>query len=139
MKADDVVAVARSFVGTPFKHRGRQPGVALDCAGVALCSARELSIEHFDVEAYGRTPVNGLLDQTLADQPALVAVADPGSSRAGDILLMRFGRHPTHVAILAGDTIIHSYESVGQVCEHRFTREWQARVVKVFRFSGIEP
>ena len=40
----DAVRVARTYIDTPFQHMGRLPGVGLDCAGVLVCVARELSL-----------------------------------------------------------------------------------------------
>jgi hypothetical protein len=52
---------------------------------------------------------------------------------------MRFAGDPQHLAICAGDTIIHAYESAGQCCEHRLSDDlWAARIVRVYRFRGIE-
>lgn len=51
------------------------------------------------------------------------------SSAAGD---------PQHLAIFTGDTLIHSYASVGSVCEHRLASVWAARIVCAYRFrEGI--
>lgn len=139
MKAEEVVAIARSFIKTPFVHRGRTPSVGLDCAGLIVCTAQALGIEHFDVEVYGRIPLDGLLEQALLDQPSLEVVADPAQAQPGDVLLMRFGAgSPRHLAMLAGKTIIHSYAAVGQVGEHDLTQEWKARIVRVHRFVGVE-
>lgn len=62
-----------------------------------------------------------------------IAVAE---SIPGDVLLMRFKNDPQHLAIFAGETIIHSYSTVGMVCEHRLADVWIARIVGVYRFRG---
>jgi hypothetical protein len=51
---------------------------------------------------------------------------------------MRFSGDPQHLAICAGDTIIHAWQTVGKVAEHRFTDEWKSRVVRVYEFTGAE-
>lgn len=136
MIADNVIEAARECLGTPFRHQGRLVGEALDCAGVAVHVAERLGYGVLDVTGYGRTPVNGQLEDTLSAQPFLTQVEIPEAA-PGDILLMRFAGEPQHLAILADNTIIHAYESVGACCEHSLTSKWTARIVKVYRFLEI--
>lgn len=133
MKADDIIRAAREQLRTPFCHQGRMPGKALDCAGlfVHVCSALGLPVQ--DVPAYGRTPYNGFLKACIARQPFLMPIP-VAEMEAGDVLLMRFTDEPQHIAIHAGDTVIHSYEKVGRVVEHRFASCWKSRVTDAFRF-----
>ena len=61
----------------------------------------------------------------------------------GDILVMRMTRQPQHIAIHAGDEagypcVIHASEMHGKVCHHRIDELWRARVVRAYRFSGVE-
>ena len=39
MTSADIIAIARACLGTPFRHQGRIPGVALDCAGLVVAVA----------------------------------------------------------------------------------------------------
>lgn len=135
IKQSAIVAAAREAVGTRFKHQGRTVGVALDCAGLAQHVAASVGIETTDVEGYPRTPFSGQLEATLEAQPSLVQAQD---MQPGDVLLMRFDKEPQHLAIYAGETIIHAYAKARIVCEHDFTPEWRSRVVRIYRFSGVE-
>ena len=132
MTADDIIAAARTEIGTPFVHQGRLPGVALDCAGLAVTVARHWH-DVAEPRAYGRAPHLGLLREWVEAQDFL----EPGQPVAGAVLLMRFGAEPQHLAICAGDTIIHSYSRVGRVVEHNFSPVWRARVVLAYRFRGM--
>ncbi len=136
MTADDILNHARQCLGTPFRHQGRMVGFGLDCAGVAIHVARQIGVGHLDVSGYGRTPADGQLERSLDAQPCLERVA-LGHRQAGDLLLMRFASDPQHLAICAGETIIHAYEHVGQCCEHRLSSMWAARIVRVYRFRGM--
>ncbi len=136
MTADDILNHARQCLGTPFRHQGRMVGFGLDCAGVAIHVARQIGGGHLDVSGYGRTPADGQLERSLDAQPCLERVA-LGHRQAGDLLLMRFASDPQHLAICAGETIIHAYEHVGQCCEHRLSSMWAARIVRVYRFRGM--
>ncbi len=136
MTQEAIIAAARACIGTPFKHLGRVPGKALDCAGMAKASAEGAGYAVVDMDSYGRTPANGLLEEKLDAQTCLKRVFR--LPQAGDLLLMRFSGDPQHLAICAGDTIIHAWQTVGKVAEHRFTDEWKSRVVRVYEFTGAE-
>lgn len=135
MTADEIIAAARTAVGTKFRHQGRQIGIGLDCAGLAQHVAASAGVATVDVEGYPNRPFAGQLESTLDAQPGLHRVPD---MQPGDILLMRFDGEPQHLAIFAGRTIIHAYAKARIVCEHDFTPEWVARVVRVYRFNGVE-
>jgi cell wall-associated NlpC family hydrolase len=135
MTQNDIVNIARSQIGMPFRHQGRVPGKALDCAGLAAYVAQQIGVEYNEWPGYGRTPHKGLLQSVLDAQPCLMRVPD---RQPGDILLMKWNKEPMHVAICAGANIIHAYEAVGQVCEHALDAEWIKRIVQVYRFKGLE-
>jgi len=135
MTQDAIIAAARAYLGTPFRHLGRVPGRALDCAGLAVAVARTLGLAVDDRDAYARTPANGLLEAMLDAQPCLKRVFR--APLAGDLLLMRFHGDPQHLAICTGETIIHAWQTVGKVAEHRFTDSWRARVVRVYEFVEV--
>lgn len=137
MNADAVISAARETVGTPFAHQGRIFCTALDCAGVAAHVATRLGIFFVDWPAYSRTPHGGLLELALDSQECLRRIPVISDRRPGDILLMRLGRDPQHLAIFTGTTIIHAYQVIGRVCEHELSSEWIARIARVYRFRGV--
>lgn len=136
MTGKQVIDSARAMIGTPFLHQGRIPGVALDCAGLVVAVARQLGFDPVDVAGYSRTPFHGQLESHVAAQSCLEEVPLPQIA-PGAIVVMRFTKEPQHLAIYAGDTIIHSYETVGQVCEHALSSAWRARIVRAFCFVGV--
>jgi len=132
MTADDILAAARSQLGVKFRHQARVADQFLDCAGLVAYVATQLNVEFNEWPGYGRSPSQGLLQSVLDNQPCLDKVSD---RQPGDVLLMRFGREPQHLAICAGATMIHSYEAVGQVCEHDLDALWISRITAVYRFT----
>lgn len=137
MTVDDILTAARACLGTPFRHQGRLPGIALDCAGVVVQVAQAVGCCVLDESGYGPYPANGQLEQALDAQPDLLRVPDLADRQPADVLLMRFAADPQHLAILGEETIIHAYEAVGQCCEHRLSDVWAARIVRCYRFSGV--
>ena len=134
MNTSEIISAARECLDTPFQHQGRLIGAALDCAGVVVHVANKLGCEVVQPSAYSRSPSNGLLEFWADAQPYLERVNE---SQAGDILMMRFWKEPQHVGIFTGENIIHAYENIKKVCEHRLSDVWAARVVRVYRFKGL--
>ena len=136
MTADDVVAAASECLNTPFLHQGRLAGRGLDCAGVIAHVMTRLGLAYEDMRGYPRTPYERMIEKVMDRQPNMVAVPQSEMTK-GDILLMRFTDEPQHLAVHAGENIIHAYEHVGKCCEHRFADVWRARVVRVYRIRGL--
>lgn len=138
MTPDHIIIAARSALGIPFRHQGRSDA-GLDCAGLLIYVADCLGVECIDVSGYSRRPFGGQLEEALEThvERGILRRISPDKMQSGDFLMMRFGRDPQHLAILAGDNIIHSYLQVGKVCEHRLDDEWRARIVRVYRLNGV--
>ena len=134
MTADQIIAAARECIGTPFAHQGRILNMALDCAGVAVHVFDRVGCDTDQPAAYSRMPNNSMLEYWADRQPFLKRVDTP---QAGDILLMRFTGEPQHVAIFTGENLIHAYESIGRVVEHRLDDKWRKRIVRVYRFKDM--
>lgn len=132
MTPEILIATARSAIGTPFKHQGRDLN-GLDCAGLLSWSLRQHGVDVIDLDAYSRQPMGGLLVAMIERQPFLRRAGR--QQQAGDVLVMRFEKEPQHVALCAGETVIHAYEGVGKVCEHRIDRAWQNRILRVYEFD----
>lgn len=131
----DIIAEARTWVGTPFHHQGRLKGVGVDCAGVIVGVAHALGLSDYDRHDYGREPYCGMLRSTLDEHMHRVQ----GDPLPGDVLLMAFDREEQHLAILTDqNTIIHAYEHVGRCVEHRYADVWRARTRGVYRYKGVE-
>jgi len=142
MKPKDIINAAKECLNTPFRHQGRLPGIALDCAGLLVYCFQKFDLPFNDEMGYPRNPYDGQLDKILASQPSLIAVPK-SEMRAGDVLSMRIKSAPQHIAIHAGqerekDYIIHGSSEHGKVCQHRLCDVWGARIMHVYRFEGME-
>ncbi len=129
-----IIAAARECIDTPFMHQGRILNRALDCAGVAVHAARSMGMEVQEPAADGSLPNAAMLECWLDRQPFIERAAVP---QAGDLLLMRFTGEPQHLAVFTGENIIHAYQAVGRVVEHVLDAKWRRRIVRVYRFKGL--
>ena len=137
----DVVAQARSWLGTPYQHQARCKGAGVDCAGLIIGVAHALGASLYDTTAYGRQPLGAKLLEILQ------ANARPAGHAwlPGQIVLMRFASEPQHLGLLASCThapgqlnLIHAYGHSGRVVEHRLSSLWRTRVLARFEFPGVQ-
>lgn len=126
------VEIARSLLGVPWVHQGRDPTVGIDCIGLLL-----LCFNATDDTVYGRDA-----DPELFEGRAEFHLGPPvdDEPQVGDVVLLGFGHvgRIRHIAIIGdypygGLSIIHTDSIVGRVVEQRFDNKWRVRVRKVYR------
>lgn len=129
-----LVEKAREYLGTPFHHQGRCKGIGVDCAGLIVCSARELGIDVVDSPTYSRLPdgrtLQACIERCMVEVPLEQA-------RDGDMLVFRMVRYPSHVGLKTDKGFIHTYSGVGRVVEHGYVEPWVSRTVAAYRFKGM--
>jgi len=142
--SNQLVAEARQFLGTPFRHQGRVPGEALDCAGLVVLAATHAGLTVIDRSGYSREPDGHTLEQYADEQPCLLRIA-AGDIEPGDLIMLRIKRDPQHLAIVGSSmvepnrlTMIHCCAASGRVVEHDLSRNWHARIVAAYRFQAPE-
>ncbi len=144
-----VVASARRWVGTPYRHQSRTLGRGVDCVGLIIAVGLDAKVldwseGRFEPWAgYGRLPNPRRMRAGLEEFLVEIEAAD---ARDGDIpwFAWRAGR-PMHVGILSTDDclgeprpmVIHATSTIGQVVEHGFAAEWPGRVEAWFRYPGV--
>lgn len=135
----EVVAVARTWLGTPYLHQASCKGAGTDCLGLLRGIWREvLGAEPGPVPAYTAdwSEAVGREDLLAAAQLWLVPVSDP---LAGDVLVfrMRSGAVAKHLGIAsevgAAPRFIHAY-SGHAVVETALSEPWRRRIAARFRF-----
>lgn len=140
----DVVACAQTWLRTPFAHAQINKGHGVDCAGLIIGVARELSLvaPDFKVPAYRQTPDGSMLD--LCDRH-MIKLDDMEVARAGDVLVVAIAHDPQHLAILCdyklgGFGIIHAARSSdgrGAVIQTRLAFSPILQFVAVYRLPGV--
>lgn len=146
---EQVVAEARSWVGTPYLHQAHIKGEGCDCGGLIGGVAMALGLARNDFwsgafapfSGYGREPAHGSLLRVL---DTFMTAVDPMQVGSGDVVVMRFRREPQHLGIvvpytLGGHAIVHALNgiSVHEVVEHRLDGVWQRRVTHAYRLPGV--
>ena len=138
-----VLAIARSWLGTPYLHQSSVQGVGCDCLGLARGIWRALhGDEPWEVPPYSRDWGEAGPREVLAEaaRAALVEVA-LGDAGPGTLVLFRMapGVPAKHCGILGASvmrpSLIHSYDRSG-VIEEAFTPSWSRKAAFAFVFPA---
>lgn len=129
-----IVAEARTWLDTPFKHQGRVKGRACDCVGVVVGTAQALGLMVEDEKGYSITPSGTLLMDVVGRQGVRVPVTE---ALPGDVYVMRFEREPQHLAFATDVGVLHAYSAVGRCVEHAIDDKWRRRILAVYRFKEL--
>ena len=133
-----VIAVARSWLGTPYHDQASLRGVGCDCLGLARGVWREVvGDEPFPIPPYSRDwgetgPREVLADGARQMMPEIM----PAEARPGALVLFRMAPRAIakHVGILTGhERFIHAYERLG-VVEEILTPTWARKIAFAFLF-----
>lgn len=138
-----VLAIAETFLGTPYRHQGSARGVGCDCLGLVRGIWRELyGDDPEEPPPYRRdwaldAPGEPLLQAAVRHFGAPLS---PRAMRPGDLLVFRWKPEgpATHAGILArpepdGDSFYHAYEQAS-VLRSPLVPSWRRRIAGVFRF-----
>ena len=141
----DIVAEARTWLGTRWQHQAATKGAGCDCIGLVGGVALALGLPGAQAwaaepayHAYGRTPDPELLAAGCDRLLDRIARADAGP---GDILVLAFERDPMHFALVsssAPERIIHAYAQRRAVVEQSLPVAG-ARVLRAYRYRGVGP
>lgn len=135
----DVVNEARSWLGVPWRHLGRnRQGV--DCVGLLVVVARALRISEHDDTSYPRRP-----DGSFLRRFGEVMQAKPLKEAAdGDVLVFAHRDHPGHCGIRATrfgrPSLIHSHARRRHVIEEELAQAIPGigRPVACYALPGVE-
>ena len=136
-----IVAEARAWIGTPYRHQASLKGVGCDCLGLVRGVWRAvLGTEPEAVPAYAPDWAEATNSEALADAAArhLVAIAS-ADVLPGDLMLFRWrsGFAAKHAAIAtAPDLMVHAHDGAA-VAEVAIAPWWRRRLAFAFRFPGV--
>lgn len=136
---NDVVTIARGWIGTPYRHQASRRQVGCDCLGLVRGVWRELYRDEPEAPPpYGMDWAERDGGERLYSAACRYFGAPAGreAMTPGDLLLFRWqeGVAAKHLGILsAADRFIHAYEAAG-VIESALVPSWRRRIAWVFRW-----
>ena len=138
----EIVAAARGWIGTPYRHQAALKGVGCDCLGLLVGVWGEVTGRNAGplppytpdwAEAEGRETFAEGLRRYLLE----IAAAE---AEAGDVVLFRWRPHlpAKHAGILtAPDRMVHAQEGAA-VAEVPLNGWWQRRIAFGFSYPALE-
>ncbi|MEZ5945918.1 MAG: NlpC/P60 family protein [Hyphomonas sp.] len=142
MRREEIVAEARSWIGTPYRHQASLKGVGCDCLGLVRGVWRaKVGPEPELVPPYSPDWAEALGEETLLEAGARHMAEVPASgAKAGDVLIFRMGTGvpAKHCGMATGEgSVVHAYWGRAAV-ETRLVPWWRRRIVAAFRLPGVE-
>ncbi|MEJ8573115.1 NlpC/P60 family protein [Microbaculum marinum] len=135
-----IVAEARSWIGTPYRHQASLKGAGCDCFGLVRGVWRAFhGAEPEEVPPYSRDWGSVSGKETLIETARRHMIEiDPGAMLPGDVLVFRIRRGTVakHTGIVsAPGRFIHAQEHV-PVCEVALSGWWRRHVAAAFAFPA---
>lgn len=142
IEREAIVAAARSWIGTPYRHQGRTKMKGVDCVGLVLGVGQDLGLQFTVPEHYAESPSSNLVLRH-ADQQ-LVSIHNKVLAPGRIAILWGFDRNEAQHLAIVGEyagrfTMIHSFSKAGKVLEHSWDAFWEKRLVRVYEFPGTAP
>ena len=135
------MTLARSWIGTPYRHQARKKHIGADCLGFLLGVWREASGDALpDPGPYSRDPqVADDSPLLAAAQSHLVACENDKMSPAQVLIFRINGRRPAqHCGLMSSSThFLYAVERLG-VVEAELTKAWSRRLVACFDLPFIK-
>jgi NlpC/P60 family putative phage cell wall peptidase len=136
-----IVAEARSWIGTPYQHQASLKGVGCDCLGLVRGVWRSIiGPEPERAPPYAPDWAEATASETLAQTAARYMTAIPLNGFApGDVLLFRWRANmpAKHAAIVtASELMVHAHDGA-VVAEVAIAPWWRRRLAYAFRFPGV--
>lgn len=138
MTGDQIIAHARSWIGTPYVHQASLRGVGCDCLGLLRGVWRELhGQEPCAIGPYSADWAEAGQTEALANAASAYLLEIPlAAFEPGDVILFRWrnGLPAKHCAIAtSANTMVHAHDGAS-VAEVAIGPWWRRHLAYAFRF-----
>ena len=137
-----IIAEARAWIGTPYRHQASLKGVGCDCLGLVRGVWRAVcGDEPEPVPAYapGWAEATGTEQLAAAAARHLTPLANASAFSPGDVILFRWRSEmpAKHAAIVTAPTLmVHAHDGAS-VAEVAIAPWWRRRLAYAFAFPGV--
>jgi NlpC/P60 family putative phage cell wall peptidase len=136
-----IIAEARAWIGTPYRHQASLKGLGCDCLGLVRGVWRALiGTEPQSAPPYSRDWAEASGEEALARAARThLSEIDPAAFLPGDVLLFRYRtQYPAkHAAIVTAPALmVHAHDGAA-VTEVAIAPWWRRRLAYAFRFPHV--
>ncbi len=124
---------AACLLGVPFRLRGRNADVGLDCIGVVADALACTGHAFYVPKDYTLRGDHDGRVFTFFNR-ACFCLVDAGQTQPGDILLLRPAPRQVHIAIVTPDGAVHAHAGLGRVVLTPLPLPWP--VIGHWRYIG---
>lgn len=132
----EMVDIARSYLGVPFVHLGRSKK-GVDCVGL-LYVAFNPFLNIPDPQDYGKSVLTIKSFSKVREYAHRITIDEV---EPADIVLMSNNKNSAHYGLVTGNTVIHADQLMGRVVEHNLKSlidgKSRRRAVAFFRMEGV--
>ncbi len=129
-----IAAEALALVGTPFRLRGRDPRIGLDCVGLALLALERAGLAVREPPPYQLRGTSPHRAEAVLRRAGLVPVE---LARRGDLLLVESGPMQLHLMIRVGEAHVHAHAGLGRIVAMPLPAPWPVTGIWRADFSQI--
>jgi hypothetical protein len=133
---DDIVKAGRSYIGTPFKFRGRSR-LGIDCVGLLYCIGQDIGFPIEDDQTYSKFP------EPDKFRNIIYAHSKPGDAnnlRNGTVAMFKQSIYPLHCGVLVVDNtgikVINANMKSRKVVEENWA-VWRSLLLDLREFPGV--
>jgi NlpC/P60 family putative phage cell wall peptidase len=139
---ETIIAAARGWLHTPYRHQASLRGVGCDCLGLVRGVWREVYGEEPEaLPAYAPDWAEAGAGEVLADAARRHLRETPCTEfRDGDLLLFRWRDHlpAKHAGIATSPAAMIHAQDGARVSEISLSPWWRKRLAFAFRFPGVD-
>jgi hypothetical protein len=137
MNRQEIYEYARTYLDTPWRHRGRT-STGVDCIGLVCVVGDHFDVPYQDIDGYSRSPDGRFVDHVKK----FMVYRDPQTAVPGCAVVLRDQHQPCHIGIITEKYgalyMIHASLARRKVVEEEWNKHWIPNVRCYLDFPGVE-
>lgn len=137
MTRDEIITEARTYLGVPWRHRGRSR-TGVDCIGFICKLGDAFGIEYEDIDGYSRNPDGRFVDHVMK----FMTYRNPQTIVPGCVVVLRDQHQPCHIGLIVEKYdqlyLLHASLAKRAVIEEEWDQYWKTKFRCALDFPGVE-